>query len=500
MSINQELNKFIQKADIAALPVLPHTLQALKTALEKPSFNYRQLDNILQFDPACMINLLAYANLEINKDFDKEISQVEHAAMFLGMERLERFIDNITSLYSVKNVKVADKIARLQHRGVLAAYQAQNFAQLIDDSSVEEIYTSTLVSPISELICWHLEPVKAQKVELLVFRKKVDYEQAQREIFGFSYHDLAEALTHHWKIPHLFLQRQEMEELETASKAVKCMYLAEKCSILAERGWYYEEMYEHIALCSSMIHYSEERIAKELHSTTVYMAYNAQEFFPVQAICSYLALLPGEVPYTPIIAVEDKKTAAVKVVKPITNTQTEKTPVDEELKQDQIQSINLIHTINDFPSLIRMTMNALFETKNFSRIGFMMLTKDKRHLQVRSLKGYSSKKFTTTILNMQPANLFSKLLAKPQTIFINQLNHSKFEPIINKAMQEMLDVQEFIAKSVHFNGKPIGLFYMDKHPIDSKSDEGAPQKMQIEDFNEMKKIAALFDKQLKAIS
>ena len=67
-----------------------------------------------------------------------------------------------------------------------------------------------------------------------------------------------------------------------------------------------------------------------------------------------------------------------------------------------------------------------------------------------------------------------------------------------------------IAKSVHFNGKAIGLFYMDKHPFDptegafpaegSSPAEGSTQAMQIEDFNEMKKIAVLFDKQLKLIS
>lgn len=225
MPENSQLNRFINKADTAALPVLPHTLQALKAALEKPSFNYRHLDNILQYDPACMINLLAYANQEINKDFDKEISQVEHAAMFLGMERLEKFIGNITSLYSVSNKKVADKLARLQHRGVHAAFQAQNFAQLIKNSSLSEIYTSTLVTPISELICWHIDPLKAQKVELLVFKENLNYEQAQRDIFGFSYHELAEALTHHWHIPSLFLQRQEMHELDEASHSVKCLYL-----------------------------------------------------------------------------------------------------------------------------------------------------------------------------------------------------------------------------------------------------------------------------------
>ena len=510
---NSQLNNFIHKADIAALPVLPNTLQALKTALEKPSFNYRHLDNILQFDPACMINLLAYANREIIKDSDKEISQVEHAAMFLGMERLENFISNITSLHSVKNIKIADKIARLQHRGVHAAYQAQNFAHLINDSSVDEIYTSTLVSPISELVCWHLEPIKAQKVELLVFRKKINYEQAQRDIFGFSYHELAEALTHHWKIPHLFLQRQEMQDLETASKAVKCMYLAEKCSIIAEQGWYYDDMYEHISLCSDNLHYSEARIAKEIHTTAIYMAYNASEFFPVQATCSYLALLPGKVPYTQVIPIDEKKKLPVKETKPAVQPSP---PVSSKPQQDKIPSVNLINSANDFPSLIKITMDALFETKAFTRVGFMMLSKNKKHLQFRSLKGSRDKKLTDTVLNMQPANLFSKLLVKPQTIFINQLNHPKFAPIINTAMQDMLDVQEFIAKSVHVKGKAIGLFYMDKHlqepadgslPADGSSltegsqpAKGSAQAMAIEDFDKMKKIASLFDKQLKIIN
>ncbi|MCP3851599.1 MAG: HDOD domain-containing protein [Gammaproteobacteria bacterium] len=496
MPDNQQLTQFIKKADIAALPVLPFTLQALKTALEKPSFNYRQLDNILQFDPACMINLLAYANQEINKDFEKEISHVEHAAMFLGMERLEKFITNIKSLYSVKDKKIADKLSRLQHRGVLAAYLSQNFAQLLNDSSIDEIYTSSLVSPLSELICWHLAPLKAQKVETLIFKHKMDYEQAQHKIFGFSYHELAEALTHHWKIPHLFLQRQEMEDLENSTKAIKCMYLAEKCSIIAERGWYYDKMYEHIHYCSQHLHFSEERIAREMHTTAVYMAYNADEFFSVQATCSYLALLPGEVPYTEIIPVEEEKKEPVKQAapqpKPVTKT------VHEPQKPAKVASHKLIKTVNDFPGLIRMTLQALFETKLFSRVGFMMISKDKKHLQVRSLQGKGNNKLTGTVLKLQPANLFSKLLVKPQTIFINQLNYEKFSAIINPAMQDMLESQEFIAKSVHFNDKAIGLFYLDKYSDDSENN--LSEEMKIEDFTEMKKIALLFDKQLKVIS
>lgn len=500
MPENHQLNNFINKADIAALPVLPNTLQALKAALEKPSFSYHQLDNILQFDPACMINLLAYANKEINNDFDKEISQVEHAAMFLGMDRLEQFIDKITSLYSVSNRKIADKLSRLQHRGVHAAFQAKNFAHLINDSSVAEIYTSALVTPISELICWHLEPIKAQKVELSVYIKQINYEQAQRDVFGFSYHELAEALTHHWKIPHLFLERQEMHELDDASKAIKCMYLAEKCSIIAEQGWYYDDMYEHISLCAETLHYSEARIARETHAAAVDMAYNAREFFPVQATPGYLALLPGKVPYTPIIKIEEKQETPAKKVK----TAARKKMAASKPQPVKTPSVNLISSANDVPNLIKITMDVLLETTAFSRIGFMVLSKDKQQLQFRSLRGHSNKKFTGTILEMQPSNLFSKLLIKPQTIFINQLNYKKFAPIITTAMQDMLNVQEFIAKSVHVNGKAIGIFYMDKHPLDNAEGslpaKESTQTIHPEDFNQMKKIAALFDKQLKNIN
>ncbi|WP_214660653.1 HDOD domain-containing protein [sulfur-oxidizing endosymbiont of Gigantopelta aegis] len=494
---NRQLETFIKKADIAALPVLPHTLQALKAALEKPSFNYTHLDNIIQYDPACMINLLAYANREMNNDFDKEISRVEHAAMFLGMERLEQFIENVNSLYRVKDIKVADKLARLLHRGVHAAYQAQGFAQLIDDSSVDEIYTSTLVTPISELLCWYLDPIKAQTVELLVYKQQKPYEEAQREIFGFSYHELAESLTHQWKIPHLFLQRQEMQDLESASKTIKCMYLAEKLSIIAEQGWYYDDMYEHISLCANEFHYSEARIAKEVHSTAVYMAYNAEEFFPVQSTCAYLALLPGKVPYSQIIAIEDKKPVVKK--KPAVISKVAVEEKTETTKSPQVPSINLIHSANDFPSLIRITMDAFFETKFFSRVGFMMLSKDKKHLQFRSLRGKDNKKLTQSILPTKPDNLFSKLLVKPQTIFINTLNYNKFSPIINQTMKDMLEVEEFIAKSIHVNAKPIGLFYMDKYRGSDKDEAQSNPPMAVEDFNQMKKIAALFDKQLKAI-
>jgi len=490
MTDNKQLQQFIDRSDVAVLPVLHNTLQVLKAALAKPNFNYHQLDSILQYDPACMINLLSYANQEVNKDFDKEISKVEHAAMFLGMDRLENFIQNITSIKSLKNKKIADKINQLQYRGIHAAFQAQNFAQLINESSVNEIYTSALVTPLSELICWNLEPIKTQKVELLIHKENKDYEQAQIEIFGFSYHELAEALTHQWNIPTLFLQRQEVDTLEEMSKSVKCIYLAEKCSIISETGWYHDNMYDYISSCTENLHYGEARIAQELHKTAINLAHSTKDFFKIQSVSSYLALLPGVVPYTQVIEIEDKK-------KPVVQPEVKK-PAAPKPVAKTVDSINLIKTVNDFPSLIRITMDALFETKAFTRVAFIMLSKDKKLLKVRSFRGNQTKTFIETSLSVEPANLFSKLLTKPQSVLINQQNYQKFAIMINETMRTMLDSQEFVAKSIHSKDKPIGLFYMDKHPIDNEPD--SIQSINADDIDKMKAVFSIFEQHLKRMN
>lgn len=484
MSDNKQLQHFIARSDIGSLPVLHHTLQQLKAALAKANFNYRSLDSILQYDPACMINLLSFANQEVNKDFDKQITKVEHAAMFLGMDRLESFIHNITSIKSIKNKNIAARINQLQYRGLHAAFQAKNFALLInDDLSISEIYTSALVSPLAELICWYLEPVKAQKVELLIHKKNKDYKQSQTAVFGFSYHELAEALTHHWNIPSLFLQRQETDSIEDMSKSVRCLYFAEKCSIIAEKGWYYDAMYEQISSCADTFHYSESRIAQELHKTVITLAHSSNEFFKIQTVSTYLALLPGEVPYSQVIKLEEKK----------------KTP-PKSPEAFKVKSINLIKATRDVPDLIRITMDALYETNAFSRVAFFLLSKDKKYLRVRSLRGYKSKVFIETDLAVHPANLFSKLLSKPQSVLISSHNYQKFSPIINETMKTMLNSQEFIARSIHSKNKPIGLFYMDKHPLDNNSSSSSGRTMNIDDAEQMKKICALLEQQLKRIT
>ena len=490
---NPQLQKFLSRTSVASLPVLHKTLQHLKEILEKPSFNYHQLDEVLQYDPACMINLLSYANQEVDKDFDKQISKVEHAAMFLGMDRLEKFINNITSVYSIKNRKIAAKIDKLQYRGIHAAFQAKNFARLINDSSIDEIYTSALISPISELMCWHLDPIKAQKVELLIHKEKKGYTQSQIDIFGFSYHELAQALTLQWNIPTLFLQRQEVDSIDEMSKPIKCIYFAEKCSIYAEKGWYYNDMYQHITEYSENLHYSEGRIAYELHKTAVNLAHDTKDFYKIQSVSSYLALLPGEVPYTQVIKIEEKKKpqqpqeAPQKVIK------------KEPLKKPdpiKVKSINLLKTVNDFPSLIRITMNALYETEAFARVAFIMLSKDKKYLQVRSVRGEKNSAFVETKLPLQPANLFSKLLVKSQFISINKKNYEIFSPIINETMQAMLESNEFIARSILTKNKPVGLFYLDNH----SKDDSQGKIVSADDVTKIKEICELFDKQLNIIS
>lgn len=490
---NTQLQKFLSRTSVASLPVLHKTLQHLKEILAKPSFNYHQMDEILQYDPACMINLLSYTNQEVSKDFDKQISKVEHAAMFLGMDRLEKFINKITSVYNIKNSKVAAKIDKLQYRGLHAAFQAKNFARLINDSSIDEIYSSALISPISELMCWHLDPVKAQKVELLIHKEKKDYTQSQIEIFGFSYHELAQALTLQWNIPTLFLQRQEVDSIEEMSKPIKCIYFAEECSIYAEKGWYYNDMYQHITKYSENLHYSEGRIAYELHKTAVKLAHDTKDFYKIQSVSNYLALLPGEVPYTQVIKIEEKKKPQQPQEVP------QKVIKKEPLKKPdpiKVKSINLIKTVNDFPSLIHITMNALYETEAFIRVAFIMLSKDKKYLQVRSVRGEKNSAFVKTKLPLQPANLFSKLLVKSQFISINKNNYEIFSPIINETMQAMLESNEFIARSILTKNKPVGLFYLDNH----SKDDSQEKIVSADDVTKIKEICELFDKQLNLIS
>ncbi len=64
--------------------------------------------------------------------------------------------------------------------------------------------------------------------------------------------------------------------------------------------------------------------------------------------------------------------------------------------------------------------------------------------------------------------------------------------IIITPMQDMLKVKEFIAKSVHANKKPIGLFYMDKF---SGAEDKVDELIDVKDFAKVKKILNLFEKQ-----
>ncbi len=122
-----------------------------------------------------------------------------------------------------------------------------------------------------------------------------------------------------------------------------------------------------------------------------------------------------------------------------------------------------------------------------------MLSKDKKILQVRGIRGLKDPQFINTLLPIKPTNLFTKLLEKAQAVFINQANYEKFLPIITTPMQDMLKVKEFIAKSVHANKKPIGLFYMDKF---SGAEDKVDELIDVKDFAEVKKILKLFEKQL----
>ncbi|MEI6415411.1 MAG: hypothetical protein WCP34_14285, partial [Pseudomonadota bacterium] len=107
-------------------------------------------------------------------------------------------------------------------------------------------------------------------------------------------------------------------------------------------------------------------------------------------------------------------------------------------------------------------MHEMRDQVGLQRVVFALMSADRVHLKARYVieQGEHSpiRRFEVDI---RGHNLFSALLAKPQVIFINEANESKFRPLIPSSLTGIISTHGFLVGSVVVKGKPIGVFYGD---------------------------------------
>jgi len=290
---------------------------------------------------------------------------------------------------------------------------------------------------------------------------------------------------------------------------VRGVMLAVQLARSTERGWYWEKTERVLPEIAEYLDAPLDEVTQHVHNNAVRAAREAP-FYSARHAASLLPMLPGgeelileeEFPEAEAEIGAAARPAASETVTPsqkLSSTPSGETSQPAKAASAQIclipQSMVFLQTLHDLQQgtgkmdlseLMRKTLHGMHDGIGLNRVVYCMLTPKHEKLISRFMVGADNDPvFSQFEINLEKPHLFTRLLNKQVSLWINDDNREKFWPLMPDEVKTLIKTNSFFAMSIHVRGKPAGLFYADRRSLDCELDEHAYKQ-----FRQMCQFAA----------
>ncbi len=462
------------------LPVFAHSVRAFQRLRAEKTAPWEKYGDIILKDPGLALQTLKQLQLASGgKPREQETASMEQAAMLLGMERVQRLPTACTPLDEALRGRAREGYQRAVTRAFHAAYQAWDWAHIQRDHAPDEILLSALMHDSAELALWVNAPERIHQLRRLTLRDKLPAAEAQYIALGDSLEHFGRRLAEKWNLPQLVHEALRPEY--SNEPRVRGVVLAVQLARQVEWGWYSPQVEETLSMIAEHLGAGLEETTVHVHRAAVRAAREAA-FHGARVPASMLPLLPGdeqllideEFPPEPDDLRKGRQGSEAQP--PETGATVCLLPqpaVFDAIRQEMEAGIGSLE-IND---MLRKAIHGMHDGAGLNRALFAMLSSDRRYLQARFLIGTDSDPhFNRFRIRLDQPHLFTRLMEKPQSIRIHDGNRERFWGLVPTDVKTLIKTNSFCAQSVHINGKPVGLFYADRHSHDCDLDETTYQR------------------------
>lgn len=476
----------IEQLSEQAIPMFAHTARAFAEMEADPAIPWERYSDVMLKDPGLIIHALR--QLQGGKSSRRaEINSVSQIGMLLGMERVKQLPSSLPKVEEQLQGIALSGFRRAACRAFHAAFQAWDWAHITKDHNPYEILLAALLHDVAELALWVMAPKKMHEHRRLMLKDGVPTDEAQYIVFGESLEHFGRLLATHWNLPPLVHEALRPEQI--SNPRAEGVMLAVQLARAAERGWYWEKLERLLPQIAEHLGGSEAEVSAHLHMNAVRAAREA-DFYDTRHPASLLPLLPGgeqilildEFPDPPQKATQNAAGTAGDVstmrVETIPSALGEGghpslclMPQPAIVKQTMQDIRNNLGRM-DVHEIMRSVVHGMHHGVALNRVVFAILTPNKKKLQARYMTGSDNDpKFNHFEILLDSPHLFARLMQKPQSLWINDDNREKFWKLIPLNFKERIRTDSFYTMSLHIQGKPVGLFYADRHHADCQLDK-----------------------------
>lgn len=489
------------------LPIFEHSARAFRRVGSDGGNTFDNYGDIILKDPGLALHTLNQLQASSKKPLRAEISSMAQAAMMLGIDRAKRLTMGHPQLERSLSGFAKTGYIRTASRAFHAAFQAWDWAHIKNDHAPEEILLATLLHDVAEMALWVAAPEKMHQFRKLMLKDGLPTDEAQYIAFGESLEHFSREISAHWHLPGLVGEALRPENAKLPR--VRCVMLAVQLARSAERGWYWEKTERVLPQIAEYLNAPLDEIIPHVHKNAVRAAREAP-FYNARHAASLLPMLPGgehliieeefpeaeaeieaaktaaAAPVTNISAANKKTTppsnADVTAVKTTASTaEAASTPSAQVCLTPQIdifkQTLLELHQglgKMDLSELMRKTVHGMHDGIGLNRVVFFMLTPNREKLASRYMVGSDNDPmFSRFEILLDTPHLFTRLMEKQVSLWMNDDNRAKFWPLMPDATKALIKTNSFFAMSIYVHDKPMGLFYADRRSLDCNLDEQA---------------------------
>jgi HD-like signal output (HDOD) protein len=489
MNMPQSRNDWKNQLSAEPLPVLQRSLTQVRDLLNSSSVNHSRLSEVISRDPGFSLHILHKLN-QLPTPPKEPITKISVAIPLLGMGLIENAARSLPSLEDKLKGPPRRGLIDCYSRGVHAACYAAAIGERRGDRESGSLYTAALLHDIGEMALWSQAPD-----EMLQIRRRVeqgeDRDDAALELLGSTFEELNLHLSEKWNLPDLVKVSQGLSN--SFQPRPLSIMLASALARESSRGWQRESTLENIELLAEFLDIPTDQAVAWSHSLAAdtgrqlcqmpiplpvfYMICGdpvpkkreakAQE--PKPAEKPTRSKLPEPQPpqsvetplkETPVAstAVSNKNNLEQKEKKQPQTTlnKTETRPTEKTADKPQKRPANPLQ------ETITHALDEMRQELGLQRAMFAMLNKEKTSLAARLVSEVESdhplKAFS---LELNPTNILSLLMKKPQVIALTPDNYKKYEQVIPETLAAKINQKGCLAMSVFLHNKPIGMFYAD---------------------------------------
>lgn len=455
------LDDWLEKLADLQFPVFPETARVLHALNDEDlSRSVDRLCSNVLFDPGGVIALLRKANSSRQSGMGTRVVSVENAAMMIGMNAMRTLVDTMPQIQPPGSTAAEQGYMKIVARAYHVGYQAYDWAIQRGDMTPKEIFVAAFLHDLGAMVLWLYASDKMQAVHELKWEQEVSDDEAQYVILGFSQEKLGQKLSELWRLPEMVTECLQAEDAHNPRPLT--VRLASKLVHLSETGWYTEEMVECLESVARLLDKDFDEVVKMVHKNALEVARETAHY----GISCSASLLPMTSADWPTVHGEKRDENAARhfclVPQGLIYEQTL-----EVLSQVSKNSLNQAE-------ILELAVAGLHDGLGLNRVVFAYLRKDRIKLEGHYIQGADSDpNFSQFSIDVELSNkdLFTQLLQKPRSVWVNKENHERLGELLPEEFKTLIQTDEFYAMSIFYHGKPLGIFYADRHLRDSHLDD-----------------------------